>query len=80
MQKRIYHVCNGEGCDLFKHNSYEEENNKPPALVAPTTTTIDPPTPEPLNTDSHSPRPFVTPNTNSIELREPLELISTADS
>ena len=79
LQRRIHHLYNGEGHDLFNHISYEEENNEPPAMIAPTTTTVDPPTPEPLDTDSHSPRPFSTPYTNSIELREPLELINTAD-
>ena len=73
-------MCDCEKHDHVNHISYEEENNEPPAVVAPTTTTIDPPTPEPLDTDSHSSRPFITSYINSIEVREPLELIDTADS
>jgi len=73
-------LYNGEEHDRFNQISYDEESNEPPALVAPTTTTVDPPTPEPLDTDSHSPRPFITPYTNSIELHKPLELIDTAYS
>ena len=80
LQKRIYCLYNGEEHDRFNQISYDEESNEPPALVAPTTTTVDPPTPEPLDTDSHSPRPFITPYTNSIELHKPLELIDTAYS
>ena len=79
LQKGIHCFCDHEEHDLFNQIIDEEENNEPPALVLPTTTTVDPPTPEPLDTDSHSSRPFITPYTNSTELREPLELIDTAD-
>ena len=80
LQKGICRLCDHKEHDHVNYISYEEENNEPPALVLPTTTTVDPPTPEPLNTDSHSPRPFITPYTNSFELRDPLELIDTARS
>jgi len=80
LQKGICHLCDHKEHDHVNHISYEEENNELPALVAPTTTTVYPPTPEPLDTESHSSRPVITPYTNSSELREPLELIDTADS
>ena len=79
LQQRVHHFCNH---DLSSQISSEDErnmNNELAQQVAPTMTIVDPPHPEPPNADGHSPRPFITPYTNFIELREPLDLIPTHD-
>ena len=61
-------------------SSSEEENHEISTLIAPTTTIIDPPHPDLHDAIEKDIRPLITPYTNFIELREPLDLINSNDA
>ena len=80
LQQQIHHLRDHQDKKCF--NSEEERNatSETPILAAPTTTIIDPPRPESLDIGGGRSRPFFTPYTNFVELREPFELFETDDS